>query len=919
MGNIHQPVDYLARGGEVMANPILETKLRVPRPRRGLLARSRLVDRLTGGSEAPLALVSAPAGSGKTTLLADWASAPGVHGSVAWLSLDPDDNVYETFWTYVVAALQTLAPSLGAGAVPFIERSQAPTSDPALTTLLNDLNAHRNEVRLVVDDYHFVDSTDIQDSLAFFLDHLPENVQLLISTRSDPALPLANLRAKGELVEIRAADLHFTQDEADSYLTELMGLSLTAQQVTALEERTEGWAAALQLAALSMQGVDDISGFITAFAGSQRFVVDYLVEEVLDRQREQVRDFLVQTSILSRLTGRLCDAVSGQADSAATLEALERDNLLIVPLDSQRRWYRYHHLFADVLQARLRDEHPDLVRPLHIRASDWYEEAGDLPEAITHALAAEDYDGAADLVEKAIPSLRMTRDEATLRKWFEALPPDLFADRPVLSVGYVGALLAAGELAGVERLLQLAERWIDPNAEEKASDSRMVVANDKELRRMPSAIALYRAALARMAGDDAGTLAHANRAVELADAADHLERGGAAGFLALTHWTRGDLDAAFHNWAEAMSSLGKAGHTSDVIGCTLSMADIRITQGRLSEALTIYERGLRLATEPGPAHRGAADMHVGIGEILRERNDLAGAREHLRSAKELGDGNGLPQNLYRSRVLQALIQHAEGDLEGALDLLTEAEQLYFTDFAPEIRPVSAQRAKLLVAAGRLAEARRWASQRGLSLADDLSYVREFEHVTLARVFLAEAQIGRGDAPVNTIVEFLERLQRAAEDGGRIGSSIEILVVAARAHLAADDTDTAVGFLNRAIALGEPEGFTRVFLDEGAGIVPLLKLATADKTASEHARLLLAEMGAPARTTPAPQNLVDPLTERELEVLRLLSTDLSGPDIARELYVSLNTMRTHTKSIYTKLGVSSRRAAVRRAAELEILP
>ena len=889
-----------------MANPILETKLTIPRARRALVTRTRLVDQLIDGSDVTLTLVSAPAGSGKTTLLTEWAASEAV-GSIAWLSLDLEDNRYDSFWAYVIAAFQRVAPQVGAGALSLLERS--PASQPALTVLLNDLKSLQSGVSLVLDDYHVIGSVDIHESLAHFLDHLPENVNVVIASRSDPALPLARLRARGELLEIRISDLQFTPAETDTYLTQLMGLSLSPPQLEALEQRTEGWAAALQLAALSMQDLEDVSAFVSDFAGTERYVVDYLVEEVLDRQPNDVRDFLLHTSILSRLTGPLCDAVTERSGGAAMLEKVERDNLLIVPLDARRQWYRYHHLFADVLQERLRAEHPELLAPLHRRASDWYESAGNPSEAIKHALAAEDYGHAADLVEWAIPALRRDRDEATMRTWFEALPPELFASRPVLSVGYVGALLACGELDGVEELLQSAEHWIGGDRDQTEDD--VVVANTAELRRLPSAVALYRSAQALMTGKDQHAIAYAGQAFELAGADDHLERGGAAGLLALTHWSRGDLDDAYDNWAIARDNLELAGHSSDVAGCSISMADIRSTQGRLGDALQIYQRGLRIATEGGSSRRGTADMHVGIGEILRERNDLAGARDHLKLAKELGDRNGLPQNLYRSRLLEARLREAEGNLEGAVDPLAEAKQVYFTDFSPDVRPVSAVEARLLVRAGRLSDARRWADASGLSLSDEPTYLREFGHVTLARVLIAEG------ASLAEVDHFLERLLTSAEEGGRTANVIEILIVLALTRHAADDTETAVASLAYALVLAEPEGFTRIFLDEGDRITPLLRLVAAQANAPAHAANILAKLVGPRRDVGA-QRLVDPLTDREREVLQLLSTDMTGPDIARELYISLNTMRTHTKSIYTKLGVGNRRAAMRRAAELDLL-
>ncbi|MBA3339876.1 MAG: helix-turn-helix transcriptional regulator, partial [Geodermatophilaceae bacterium] len=414
-----------------MSGPLLETKLHVPRPRRSLVARPRLSASLSREAESALTLVSAPAGFGKTTLLAQWLAAdPGGGRSAAWLSLDKRDNDPALFWTYVVAALQTAVPAVGAGALSLPQSPQQPI-ESVLTTLLNDLSAVPNDVVLVLDDYHVIEARDVQDGMAFLLEHLPPQVHLMIASRADPALPMSRLRGRGELVEIRAADLRCTPDEAAAYLNEVMGLALTARDVAALEGRTEGWIAALQLAALSMQGRDDIAGFIAGFAGDDRYIVDYLVEEVLQRQPEEVRNFLLQTSILSRLNGSLCDAVTGQEAGKAMLVALDRGNLFLVPLDDRRQWYRYHHLFADVLRARLLDEQPVGVPEFHRRASDWYERNGEWSEAIQHALADEDFEAAADLVELAIPATRQHRQEATLRRWLAALPDELIRVRPV--------------------------------------------------------------------------------------------------------------------------------------------------------------------------------------------------------------------------------------------------------------------------------------------------------------------------------------------------------------------------------------------------------------------------------------------------------------------------------------------------------
>jgi LuxR family maltose regulon positive regulatory protein len=903
-----------------MAGPLLEMKLHVPRWRRSLVARPRLSERLSRGAESALTLVSAPAGFGKTTLLAEWlAVAAADERSVAWLSLDQRDNDPTLFWTYLVAALNTGVPGEGTGT---LLQPPQPPNEAGLVALLNDLDAISDDVVLVLDDYHVIDARDVQDGMAFLLEHLPPQVHLVIASRTDPPLPLARLRGRGELAEIRAADLRFTPGEAAAYLNEVMGLMLTAADVAALEGRTEGWIAALQLAALSMQGREDVTAFIDGFAGDDRYIVDFLAEEVLQRQPEHVQRFLLQTSILDRLSGPLCDAVTGQDGGKAKLAALERGNLFLVPLDDRRQWYRYHQLFADVLHARLLDEQPDDVPGLHRRASGWHEQNGEPSEAIRHALAAGDFGRAADLIELAIPAMRRNRQEAAVLGWLELLPDEVVRVRPVLSVGFAGTLLAGGEYEGVEARLRDAERWLGGatgiGEGSRAPAAEMVVVDDAEFRRLPAEIELYRAAQALVRGDRPGTVRHARRALELSLADDHLGRASAAALMGLASWASGDLEAGYSGYAECMAGLRRAGHIADTFGCAIALADIRRTQGRLGEAMRTYEQALLRASQPGgPALRGTADMHVGISELNRERDDLPAATQQLLRSQELGEHTGLPQNRYRWRVARARIREAEGDLGGALDLLNEAERLYVGDFFPNVRPVPALKARLRVARGELGEALGWARERGLSVADELSYLREFEHITLARVLLARYTAERAQRPVQEATRLLERLLRAAEEGRRTGSVIEILVLQALTHQARDDIPAALAPLRCALALAEPEGYVRIFADEGPPMASLLRAAAKLRIAPSYVRRLLAAVNKTGDSTPVTQGLIEPLSERELEVLRLLGTDLGGPDIARELVVSLHTVRTHTKNIYAKLGVNNRRAAVRRARELDL--
>ena len=904
-----------------MTSSLLDTKLYAPRRREGLVSRPLLTDRVRRGTRSKLTLVSAPAGFGKSTLLAEWLAVAPADGSVtAWLSLDLGDNHPVVFWTNLIAALQTVAPTVGAKTLALLD-SPGGSVEAALAPLLNHLNALSHDLVLVLDDYHAIDLPEIQAGMAFLLEHLPARVHLVIATRADPTLPLARLRARGELTEVRAIDLRFTPVEASAFLKDVMGLALTPADVVVLEGRTEGWIAAIQLAGLSMQGRDDVAGFIARFAGDDRYIVDYLVEEVLQRQPGPVRAFLLETSILSRLNGRLVDAVTGREGGKAMLEALERQNLLLVPLDDRREWYRYHHLFADVLQARLRDERPEHIATLHRRATEWYEMEGERSEAIRHALAGRNFARAADLVELAMPATGRERQEATLRRWLEALPDELIRTRPVLSDGYAGSILVRGETDGVEARLDDAERWLDSSSEPETEPGgpSMVVVDEDAFRRLPGSVAVHRAGLALLLGDVVGTIAHARRALDLIDEDDHLGQGAASALLGLAHWSNGDLEASSGLYAAAMARLEKAGHLSDTIGLALALADMQIAQGRLTDAMRTYQRGLELATGQGAlVLRGAADMQVGISEIVRERNDLAGALEHLREARDLGDEYGLPQNPYRSLVAAARVRIAEGDLEAALQLLAAAGRLYAGDFSPNVRPVPALRARVWIAQGTLSEALGWARESGLSAADDISYVREFEHITLARLILAQGVRDRSDDRIAKAIDLLERLLAAAEAGGRMGSVIDILVAQALARRGHGDVPGALASLARALELAEPEGYVRVFADEGPAMAALLRLAAQPRDASGYVRRLLAATVTPAAQAPAEQPLIESLSERELDVLRLLESDLGGPAIARELTVSLATVRTHTSNIYAKLGVNNRRAAVRRAAELGLL-
>jgi len=766
--------------------------------------------------------------------------------------------------------------------------------------------------------------------VTFLLDHSPAQLHLVLATRSDPPLPLARLRTRGQLTEVRSADLRLTRSEARGFLNEVMGLDLTSVDVEALEERTEGWVAGLQLAGLSLRGIDEHSevvAFIDAFTGSNRFVIDYLADEVLTRQPGEVYDFLLRTAVLDRLTGPLCDAVTGRTDAARTLEELERDNLFVVPLDAQRSWYRYHHLFADVLRARLLAEHPDEVPDLHRRASAWYA-AHDLPiHAVRHAMAAEDFGGAAHLMEEALPDLRRARQDGLLLTWMRSLPESVVRRSPVLSIWSAWSRLMSGDLDTMEHWLGAAEAALAAGAEDPNLTRGW--ADTEDLRTAPATISIYRASLAQARGDVAGTVRHARRALDLAAPEDHLIRGQGGAFLGLAAWAEGNVAEALETFGAAVRSLHAAGNLVDELDATIVLADMWVALGRPGRARELYERGLQEATKDGePYPRATADLHVGLAELDRELGELASAHHHLDTAHVLAQRASITENRHRWYVAMAQVGATAGDDDEVERLLDRAEALYRPGFYPEIRPIAATRARLAIATGDLSSASAWVRSRGVGVGDEPDYLREYEHLTLVRLLLAEDRIaspsdetGAGGGPAGDALRLLDRLHAAAARAGRAGSLVEIRVLLALAHHARGDETGAVAALEQALgATPEPDGYVRLYLDEGSPMLDLLHRAVTDHGVSLPARLArhLEASAAPEEGNLPPPSVTTPLSQRELDVLRLLDSELTGPEIARRLYVSLNTLRTHTKRIFTKLDVNNRAAAVRRAHQLGLL-
>ncbi len=919
-----------------VSTPVLATKLFPPTPRAELVARPRLADRLNGTLDRGhrLAVVSAPAGFGKTTLLTDWAAR---QERVGWLSLDDGDNALPRFLGHLWAALSGAGLDLGPEAPP-----AAPAS-ATLTALVNEIvRAGRQHPDahwlLVLDDYHVIDAADVHEAVTFLLDHAPDHLHLLVATRSDPPLPLSRLRGRGQLTEIRAADLRFAPAEARAFLTEVMGLDLTAGDVQALDERTEGWVAGLQLAALSLRGVSDradVVAFIGAFTGSNRFVIDYLMDEVLTRQGTAVRDFLLRTAVLDRLTGSLCDAVTGGSDGARTLEELDRGNLFLVPLDAERTWYRYHHLFGDVLRARLLAEHPEQVPALHRAASDWYDEHHFAEDAVGHALAAGDDDRAGYLMESALPEMSRNRQDSVLLGWMRSLPEPVARRSPVLSIMSAWSLMMTGDLDGMELRLDDADAALAAGAHDRALAATW--ADTEDLRTAPATVWVYRAALAQARGDVPATVRHARQALDLAGADDHFVRGAAGGFLGLAAWAAGDVEAALSTFSDAVRSLHAAGNLVDELDSTVVLGDMWITAGRPDRARRLYERALATATGHGePYPRATPDLHVGLAEVDRELDDLTGAAAHLETAGLLAERGSITENRHRWYVATAHVRAATGDHATARRLLDEAEALYRPGFYPDIRPIHALKARVHIMDGDLDAAQRWSRDRRVTPADAVTFLREFEHLTLVRLLLARhhrdsaAGGARDPSALDEVAALLDRLHADAEPT-RAGSLLEIGTLRALTHHARGDRREALVELSRALARApEPHSYTRLFLDEGAPMLALLEDAVAVQgdggefdLLREHARRLLdAARSVPATGAGRPAGgrdaLADPLSEREREVLGLLAGDLTGPEIARQLFVSVNTLRTHTKRIHTKLDVTSRSAAVRRARELGLL-
>ncbi len=895
---------------------LLATKLRVPPVRGDRLARPRLLRRLEEAAARPLLLVSAPPGFGKSTLLAEWTAASG--RPVAWVSLDPDDNDPSRFWRYVAAAIDQVHPGLQELLVPLLRAPNPPSPEVVAGRIVNELAARPDAFTLVLDDFHVIRSPAIHEGLVRLLERLPASTQVVLSSRTDPPLALASLRARGRMTELRAGDLRFTPDEAAELLLEAWGLDLPAASAAALAERTEGWAAGLQLAALSLRTASDPVRLIAGFTGSHRYVLDYLTEEVLERQRDLVRDFLLETSILERLTGPLCDAVTGRSDGQRMLEDLERANLFLVALDEERRWYRYHRLFLELLRLRLHERSAERVPELHRRAATWCDVHGLVDDAVRHALAAGDARWAAQIVEHHVDEVLARGEGVTLRRWLAALPGEVVRTRPGLCLVQAIAAFNAGRLAPADAWLDDAERALA--AQEAAADP---VARGSVLEKVPATIATTRASLAIARGDP-------GRARELAERApvDGDEGGAMLSVrwnLALADWMDGRPADAERQLAGLVAEGRSSGMPHLALSAGAILGRVQRAQGRLGAALRTYQDGLELgAPAGGPVVATVGEAHVGMAEVLYQRDQLDDALHHVGEGIELCRQLTSTQALATGLTTLAWIRQALGDPAAARQSMEEA---YHVLPSPEIvslaNPVPAERARLLLAQGDVAAAADWVEERGLRASDEPAYAREREYLVLVRLLLA-----RGAAA--SALDLLDRLRRPAEAQGRIASVIEVRLLAALATAARGDGAAALAALASALAHGRAEGYVRVFADEGQPMAALLggllaggrrhaPVSVEDVPADYVRRLLRAIQRAPAApAAPRAAALVEPLTARELEVLALLAGGRSNREIADRLFVTLDTVKKHVTHVLDKLGAGNRTEAVATARDLGLI-
>ncbi len=898
----------------LMDRQILRAKLYVPRSRPDTVARPRLRERLDEGTRREVTVVSAPAGFGKTTLLADWSRQSEL--PVAWVSLDERDDDPVRFLLYVVAAIGTIHEGFGKATRAFLGSVQSREElEPVLTALSNEILELPGDFVLVLDDYHAVRSKAIHDAVASLLEHSPPPMHLVLAGRTSPPLPLPRLRARGKLTELGAPDLRFTLEEAAEFLDRTMGLDLDAERVATLEKETEGWIAGMQLAAHALKG--DGASPVGAGAGGSRHVFDYLADEILSRQPEDVRDFLLKTSIVETLNGPLCEALTDAPNGREMLERLEKANLFLVPLDEGHNYYRYHHLFAAFLRERLQRTQPDLVFELHRRAGLWNEGDGCLAGGIEHSLAAQDFERAARLIEEETGVRRTYVDASLLLSWLGALPDELVLLRPALCLLYAWAHVHSGELEAAERRLRDTEEALD------LGDGSEAAGLSEKQRTMLGEMCIIRARVAAMREDAALTTEFSDRALELLPEDELHLRGDVALDLGHAYCSAGDLESAGEAFARAAATARAADDLRTALFALRYHASLEISLGRLREAEELLLEGQRLAeSRPDGVPAVAGMIHTGMGDLLYQRGYLDEARQLLEKGIEYGRQSGEAKILVYGYLDLARLQLACGDLEGAHSLIREAGRLL-----PKWPLIWAWQARLYLAQGDVRSAARWASEYATTQ-DYLSYPRQLERITMARVLLGEGRIDEAR-------DSLARLLESAVSEGRVGHEIELHALLALASERQDATEKARVHLERALSLAAPQGFVRLFVDEGQPMAALLERFVRESqhdgpnnvapvafagTLLEHFALdeprATHRGNGGSRAGRAPG--LEPLSDRELEVLGLVADGLSNAQIAGELHLSVGTVKAHVHHIFGKLLVRNRSQAVARARELQLL-
>ena len=923
---------------------LLATKLNVPGLRPDLVPRPRLAQRLDEGRGRGLVLACAPAGYGKTVLLAEWIRR-GRH-RVAWLSLDAGDNDPARFWRHAVAALDRARPGISERMGPLLGSPPPPSFEPLVTALINEVADQPDAdeaLLLVLDDYHVISSPLVHESLGFLLEHQPPGLQLALTSRSDPPLGLARLRARGQLTELRAAELRFTPPEAAALLQQVAAgpggarpgaplLQVPEAVAAALAARTEGWAAGLQLAGLSLRGQDDVDGFVAAFTGSHRYVLDFLAEEVLEHQTEQARAFLLETSVLERLSGPLCDAVTGRPGSQALLEEAERAGLFVVPLDEVRGWWRYHHLFADLLRARLQQEKPHEAARLHRNAAAWYAERGLADDAIRHAVAAGEMTWAARLIERHFDAAHSLRGEAaTVQRWLTPLPAELIRSRPRLLLAQAVPAATGGRLEAAEQLVDAAERaYSDQRADAGDEPFEPTIGPAGSLLvNVPATIALVRGYLAQLRGDARGTAEFGSQAVAESREDEWIVRSVAQVQLAVAGWLDGRLDEAERAFADGIAGRRAVGLPTWGAWASYELGQVQYARGRLDAAVRTCEQALEAAARTGqPPSPTAGPAYVSLAELAYQRNELDTALDNAERGIALCRSFVYTMPLAAGLATLAWIRQAGGDPAGALDAMDEAVRASPGPPPGLLNPIPARRARLLLAQGNLAAAARWTQENNLPGEPD--YAREPGYLVLARVLLAQGR----PAPA---LALLDRLYAAAVAQDRVGSLIEIGALRALALAASGQDADAVNALAGALTLACPQGYVRVFADEGPPMAALLaQLIAAQRSGSGFGAVAEVPLGClarlrgalsprgvapdagPGRAAAAP-GLVDPLTSRELEVLEMLAAGASNQAIASQLVVTLDTVKKHVSHVLSKLGAANRTEAVARARQLGLIP